>query len=92
MFRLVCYDIANPKRLKKVAKVCESYGVRIQKSCFQADVTDEERFKNLLGAISVEMDRKKDSLVIYSVCDDCKRLSVVIGPTNIIDPDEVVFL
>jgi len=92
MFRLVCYDIASPKRLKKVAKICESYGIRIQKSCFQADVTDKERFKNLLVAISIEMDRKKDSLVIYSVCDDCNKLKVEIGPNKIIDPDEVIFL
>mgnify|MGYP000864412402 CR=1 FL=1 len=92
MFRLVCYDVASPKRLKKVAKVCESYGIRIQKSCFQADVENKEKFKNLIDAITLEMDRKKDSLVVYSVCDDCNRLAVAIGPTKIIDPDEVVFL
>jgi hypothetical protein len=45
-----------------------------------------------LGAISIEMDRKKDSLVIYSVCDDCNKLKVEIGPNKIIDPDEVIFL
>lgn len=59
MFRLVCYDVASPKRLKKVAKVCESYGIRIQKSCFQADVEDKEKFKSLLCAITLEMDGKR---------------------------------
>ena len=92
MFRLVCYDIAHPKRLKKVAKVCESYGIRIQKSCFQADVEDKEKFRNLLNAIGREMDRKKDSLIVYAVCDDCSRLAISLGPNRIIDPDEVIFL
>ena len=25
---LVCYDISNPKRLRKVAKICEDFGYR----------------------------------------------------------------
>ncbi len=27
---LVCYDISNPKRLRKVAKTCEDFGYRKQ--------------------------------------------------------------
>lgn len=35
---LVCYDIADPKRLHKVAKICESYGTRVQLSVFEASL------------------------------------------------------
>ena len=35
---LVCYDIAAPKRLHKVAKICESYGSRVQFSVFEASL------------------------------------------------------
>ena len=31
---LVCYDIADPKRLRKVASICEDFGYRRQKSVF----------------------------------------------------------
>ena len=35
---LVCYDIAAPKRLHKVARICESYGSRVQFSVFEASL------------------------------------------------------
>lgn len=92
MFRLVCYDISNPKRLRKVAKICEAHGVRLQKSCFQADVEDNEKFRKLITSIEQVMNKKKDSLIIYAVCDDCSRLSISLGPASILDPDRVVFL
>ena len=30
MLTIVAYDITDPKRLARVAKVCEDYGVRVQ--------------------------------------------------------------
>lgn len=33
---LICYDIADAKRLRHVARVCESYGTRIQFSVFES--------------------------------------------------------
>ena len=32
MMYFISYDIADPKRLKAVAKMLENYGLRIQKS------------------------------------------------------------
>ena len=31
---LVCYDIANENRLRKVERITEGYGYRVQKSVF----------------------------------------------------------
>ena len=31
MLRLVAYDIADKKRLRRVAKVCDRFGVRVEK-------------------------------------------------------------
>ena len=33
---IICYDIADPKRLYRTAKVCEAYGYRIQFSVFES--------------------------------------------------------
>ena len=33
---IICYDITDPKRLYRTAKVCESYGYRIQFSVFES--------------------------------------------------------
>ena len=40
---LVCYDIANDKRLRKVFKVCKNHGTHLQFSVFECDLTPRER-------------------------------------------------
>lgn len=42
---LVCYDIADDKRLKKVFKFCRNYGNHIQYSVFECDLTQRERIE-----------------------------------------------
>ena len=69
---LVSYDIREPKRLGKVAKVCEAYGVRIQYSVFecrlQADIFD--RFWDKLNAV---IDHKEDRITAFRVCAKCAQ-------------------
>lgn len=36
---LICYDIADPKRLRYTAKICEAYGSRIQFSVFESSLS-----------------------------------------------------
>ena len=48
---LVCYDIADAKRLRHVAKVCESYGRRIQFSVFESALTN-----TMLASLRAELD------------------------------------
>ena len=91
MIWLVSYDIANPKRLNKVAAYCEKFGLRLQKSTFQID-TEKDILENLLEGLKEIMNRKYDSIVIYPLCEDCRRLSLTDGLNNIINPDEVIFL
>ena len=37
---LVCYDIADPKRLRKVHKATEDHGPRLQLSVYQCELTE----------------------------------------------------
>ena len=39
---LVCYDISDPKRLRKVASACEDFGYRKQLSVFFCRVSATE--------------------------------------------------
>lgn len=93
MLRLVCYDInvKKPKRLREIAKICEKHGIRLQKSCFQVDAT-EEQITHFLKDLQSVMNKKKDSIVVYTLCNDCVRLVRLYGPEKLINPDEVVFL
>lgn len=40
---LIAYDIADPKRLRRVIKVMEGYGERLQYSVFLCDLSGMER-------------------------------------------------
>lgn len=50
---LICYDIADAKRLRHVARVCESYGTRIQFSVFESALSPTmlAKFKSELDDI-----------------------------------------
>lgn len=39
---LIAYDICDPKRLRRVIKVMESYGQRLQYSVFLCDLSGQE--------------------------------------------------
>lgn len=39
---LIAYDISDPKRLRRVIKVMESYGTRLQYSVFLCDLSGAE--------------------------------------------------
>ena len=40
---LVCYDIADAKRLRQVFKVCKNYGDHLQFSVFECDLSPTEK-------------------------------------------------
>ncbi|HRI16316.1 MAG TPA: CRISPR-associated endonuclease Cas2 [Verrucomicrobiota bacterium] len=48
---LVCYDIADDKRLRKVFKTCRNYGEHLQYSIFECDLNPSEK-------VSLESDLK----------------------------------
>jgi CRISPR-associated protein Cas2 len=64
MLCLVAYDVSDPRRLAKVAKVCEDFGVRVQYSLFECllEDADFELFWSLLLEL---IDDAEDRLVAY---------------------------
>lgn len=49
---LICYDIADAKRLRHTAKICESYGSRIQFSVFESALSP-----TALASLKTELDK-----------------------------------
>lgn len=69
MFVLVCYDVETVtkegrRRLRRMAKLCESHGQRAQKSLFECKLEKAQylAFENKLLSI---IDKKRDSLRVY---------------------------
>jgi len=88
---MFCYDIRDPKRLRKVAKKLESFGLRIQKSFFQCEISrdEKERLREILLSL---IDEREDSLIIYHLCDHCVLGAEKIGSGDIInlEPFEII--
>ena len=80
---LVAYDVntqtaAGAKRLRRVAKICEGYGQRVQDSVFECSVTlsQLEQFRNRLLKV---IDVQADSLRIYRLSSEREEVVEVHG-------------
>lgn len=71
MLILVCYDVNTEtregrRRLRRIAKVCESTGQRVQKSVFECQV-DVAQFETLERRLLAEIEETLDCLRIYRI-------------------------
>ena len=90
---LVTYDVMTSSdggagRLRRVAKVCEGYGVRVQWSVFEC-VMNRADVVELIAAVERVIDHQLDSIRIYPLSPDAREEAVHIGragPADIRDP------
>lgn len=73
MLIIVTYDVstetaAGRKRLRRVAKACESMGQRVQKSVFECQV-NEMQLEQLERTLLAEIDEKEDNLRFYRITE-----------------------
>lgn len=76
MLVVVTYDVstetaAGRKRLRRVAKVCESTGQRVQKSVFECQVNDMQ-LDDLERRLLAEIDQAKDNLRFYRITESAQ--------------------
>ncbi len=80
---LVIYDVstdttAGEARLRRVAKVCQAYGQRVQKSVFEC-VLAPEQVELLRHRLLKEIDPAKDSLRVYRLREPHQRYTFIAG-------------
>lgn len=63
--RVSC-DIAHPKRLHRVAKVCEGFGSRLQYSVFECPL-DKMRLAHPKAALAAEINHDEDQVLFVSL-------------------------
>lgn len=68
---IVSYDVdfsdtKGAKRLRKVAKICERYGVRVQNSVFET-VVDSVQLSEMKLALSEVIDSELDTVRFYNL-------------------------
>ena len=78
MLTVVAYDITDHKRLARVAKVCEDYGVRVQYSVFECRL-DEDEFADFWLKLLEEIDDAEDRMVAYKIDARCAKETLTAG-------------
>ena len=69
MFVLVSYDVSTEekegqRRLRRISKICQNYGQRVQYSVFEC-IVDPAQWTSLRSMLVDVMDAEKDSLRFY---------------------------
>ncbi|WP_040534088.1 CRISPR-associated endonuclease Cas2 [Schleiferilactobacillus shenzhenensis] len=89
MLVVVTYDVSvtdpgGPRRLNRVAKVCERYGQRVQNSVFEC-LVDQLTFTQMKSALLKTIDEEMDSLRFYNLGDNYKSKVTHVGTKNVLD-------
>jgi CRISPR-associated protein Cas2 len=86
MWYLAIYDIADPRRLNRVAKILKDYGTRVQQSKFEIDVSDRT-FLELRQRIDQKIEPTEDGVKYIPLCETCRQKTEIIGQGRFIDPE-----
>ena len=89
MWILVTYDVNTEtsegrSRLRRVAKTCEGYGQRVQKSVFECTVNDRT-FHSMKRRLLEIMEENQDSIRFYKLPGSRDKLVEEYGRGDVID-------
>ena len=84
---VVCYDIVDDNKRRRLAERLERFITRVQKSVFEGDV-DHKVLDRIRKIANKEIDHTSDSVRIYFLCKKCMEGTEVIGCGPIISPEK----
>lgn len=90
MLVVVAYDVSTEseegkRRLRRVAKVCEDFGQRVQNSVFEC-LVDAAQWVRLRARLVGEIETAEDSLRFYFLGDQWSRRVEHVGAKPSYDP------
>ena len=96
MLMLVTYDVntsspAGQKRLRKVAKLCERYGLRVQNSVFEL-LVDPAQLSTLKSELAAIIDHDHDSVRFYRLGNSYQTRIDTMGRTGLVQTGEPILL
>ena len=96
MLLVITYDVDTTdtngaKRLRKVAKLCERSGMRVQNSVFEVFV-DAAQLVVLKMELSKIIDHERDSVRFYRIGNSYQNKIETMGRTPIVQAGEVLLL
>lgn len=96
MLMLVSYDVntmnaSGRRRLRRIAKLCESWGIRVQNSVFECYV-DWTQWITLKAKLEEICDPDLDSLRYYNLGNKYEGKAIHFGTKKTVDPTKDMLL
>jgi CRISPR-associated protein Cas2 len=96
MLVLITYDVrtddeAGRRRLRRIARLCENHGQRVQFSVFEC-LVDPALWTTLRAALVAEMNEREDSLRFYFLGANWKRRVEHVGAKPGYDPEGLLLV
>ena len=96
MLVLVTYDVNTEtpqgrRRLRRVARICENHGQRVQNSVFECSV-DQSQYVALRAKLVGEMDPVTDSIRFYFLGNEWRSRVDHVGAKPSYDPEAPLIL
>ena len=66
---IISYDIADSKRLQRLARRLEKLAMRIQYSVFYAPSVSQEKLFDIIETVNDIIDQEEDDVRIYTILD-----------------------
>jgi CRISPR-associated protein Cas2 len=78
MLTIVAYDVSDAKRLRKIAGICEDFGIRVQYSIFECRL-DQDEFNDFWLRLLEVIDEDEDRIVAYKLDARCAKETETAG-------------
>ncbi len=91
MFYLICYDIPDDHRRKKIADLLGGYGQRVQYSVFECHLS-VQKYKELQRRLRKQFKEEDDSIRFYPLSSSMLDKAVVWGSPPLSRPPSSVII
>lgn len=90
-FYLICFDVRDAKRLRKVANEMENFGCRVQRSVFECHLQTQQ-LQTLQQRLADLLEPSEDQVRYYPLCGKDLSRVLIDGPGQLIrDADYLLF-
>ena len=76
---IITYDIVNNKKRRRIAKILDDYGDRVQKSVFELPGLDDIIWEKCLKRLKKVKLEEDESIRIYDICERCRKNVLILG-------------
>ena len=92
MHWVVCYDIVDDKKRRKVAETLQNVGTRIQYSVFECELLPGQEIE-LSKKLQLLINEEEDSIMLFMQCSRCAKQMKSLGRNMIITmPPPVIII